>query len=470
MLGMDDSLDVRIDRSAPRALSAQIADGIRVAIREGRLAPGARLPSWNDLAAQLGVARGTVRMAYEELADGQFVVPSGAAGTRVARRVPAGRPEPEPVRARAAFGGFPAGSSSALPFQAGVPGADLFPVALWSRLWGRAARDTALAPADYPDPRGEPGLRADIAGYLAVARGLACHPSQVFITHGYAGALSAILRVVRAHGADAWMEDPGYPFARTALGWAGLRPVPVRVDAEGLDVAEGRVLAPHAALAIVTPGQQAPTGVPLSLERRLALLEWAHEGARWIIEDDYLGELQLTRRAAPALASMDAQRVIHIGTFSKTIAPGLRMGYVVVPPALVAAMQEVVGTLEPAPPPLVQHAVASFLREGHYLRHLRRMKRAYAIRRDALASALTAAGLPWESGGLSLCVPLPAGIDDVALSRAAHTAELAPVPLSPWYASQGGPPGFLLGVTNVPEMQAPVLVDRLAAVIRGATG
>lgn len=470
MPGMDDPLDVRIDRSAPRALSAQIADGIRVAIREGRLAPGARLPSWNDLAAQLGVARGTVRMAYEELADGQFVVPSGAAGTRVARRVPASRPEPEPIEARAAFGSYPLGRSSALPFQVGVPAADLFPAALWSRLWGHAARDVAATPADYPDPRGEPGLRADIAGYLAVARGFACHPSQVFITHGYAGALSAVLRVLDAHGASAWFEEPGYPFSRTALGWAGVRAVPVPVDAQGLDVAAGRALAPGATLALVTPGQQAPTGAPLSLERRLALLEWVHEGDRWIIEDDYLGELQLTRRAAPALASMDAQRVIHIGTFSKTIAPGLRLGYLVVPPALVAALQEVVGTLAPAPAPVVQRAVAAFLHDGHYLRHLRRMKRAYASRRDAIGAALSRLGLAFESGGLALCLPLPADIDDVALSRAAHAAELAPVPLSPWFAQPGGRPGLLLGVTNVPEAQAGMLVDRLAAVIRGATG
>ncbi|MGN6480513.1 MocR-like pyridoxine biosynthesis transcription factor PdxR [Luteibacter sp.] len=467
---MDASFGIRIDRGARLSLSAQIADGIRDAIRDGRLAPGTRLPSWNDLAAQLGVARGTVRMAYEELADGQFVVPSGAAGTRVARRVPASRPEPEPIRTRAPFGGYPVGHTSALPFQVGVPSADLFPAALWSRLLGQAARETAAAPADYPDPRGEPNLRAGIAGYLAVARGLACHPSQVFITHGYAGALSAILRVLRVQGADAWFEEPGYPFARTALGWAGVRPVPVPVDAEGMDVAAGRALAPHAAIALVTPGQQAPTGAAMSLERRLALLEWAHGGERWIIEDDYLGELQLTRRAAPALASMDKHRVIHIGTFSKTIAPGLRMGYLVVPAALTAALHEVVGTLEPAPPPVMQHAVAAFIQQGHYLRHLRRMKRAYASRRDAVAAALTRAGLAWEGGGLSLCVPLPAGSNDVALARAAHAAELAPVPLSPWFAGPEKRAGLLLGVTNADPEQADHLVERLAAVLRGATG
>ncbi|UPG92437.1 PLP-dependent aminotransferase family protein [Luteibacter aegosomatissinici] len=467
---MEHGFGIRIDRGARQSLSAQIADGIRAAIRDGSLLPGTRLPSWNDLAAQLGVARGTVRMAYEELADGQFVVPSGAAGTRVARGIPARRPEPDPIRGRASFGSFPVGATSALPFQVGVPAADLFPQALWSRLLGQAAREVASHAVDYPDPRGEPGLRAEIAGYLAVARSLPCRPSQVFITHGYAGALSAILRVLRAQGADAWFEEPGYPFARTALGWAGLRPVAVPVDAAGIDVAAGRALAPHAALALVTPGQQAPTGAAMSLERRLALLDWAHAGERWIIEDDYLGELQLARRAAPALASMDPHRVIHVGTFSKTIAPGIRMGYLVVPEALVTPLQEVVGTLEPAPPPLMQHAVAGFLHGGHYLRHLRRMKRAYASRRDAIGAALSAAGLAWHTGGLSLNVSLPDGTNDAALARAAHAAELAPVPLSPWFAGQEKRSGLLLGVTNVPEALAPALVARLSAVIHGATG
>jgi GntR family transcriptional regulator/MocR family aminotransferase len=467
---MDSAFGIRIDREGRQSLSAQIATGIRLAISEGRLAPGARLPSWNDLAAQLGVARGTVRMAYEELADAQFVVPSGAAGTRVAKRLPASRPEPEVAKTRPSFGAFPAGATSPLPFQLGVPAVDLFPHALWARLLSQAVRDTAATQADYPDPRGEAGLRAEIAGYLAVARGLACHPSQVFVTHGYTGALSAILRVLRVQGADAWFEEPGYPFARTALGWAGLRAVPVPVDAEGLDVDAGRALAPHAAVALVTPGQQAPLGVTMSLERRLALLDWVHGAERWIIEDDYLGELQLARRAAPALATMDRDRVIHIGTFSKTIAPGLRMGYVVVPPALVAPMQEVAGTLEPAPPPVMQRAVEAFLHDGHYLRHLRRMKRAYASRRDAITTALTRAGLASENAGLAVRVPLPEGTNDAALARAAHAAELSPLPFSAWFAGAVKPSALLLGVTNVPEAQAQLLVDRLAAVIRGATG
>jgi len=461
---MDGSYGIQLDRGRGQSLSGQIADGIRSAIRDGRLAPGARLPSWNDLAAQLGVARGTVRAAYEQLADGQFVVPSGAAGTRVARRPPATRLETEPVRGQSSLGAFPAGAIKPMPFQVGVPAADLFPATLWSRMLAHAAR--SVGPLGYPDARGEPELRAEIAGYLAVARGFPCHPAQVFITHGYAGACSIALRALKLHGTSAWVEDPGYPFARTALGWAGVKPVPVPVDDEGLIVAEGIRRAPDAAVALVTAGQQAPLGMPLSLERRHALLDWAHAGDGWVIEDDYLGELQLSRHAVPALASMDTRRVIHIGSFSKTMAPALRIGYLVVPLDLIDGVSEVVGTLEPAPPPTLQHALTAFMHGGHYLRHLRRMKRAYAERRAALSATLERLGVPHDASGLAVIARLPDGVDDMAVVRAALEVDLSPVPLSPWYGGDTPRHGLILGVTNVPVERAAGHVERLWDIVR----
>jgi GntR family transcriptional regulator/MocR family aminotransferase len=464
---MDGSFGISLDRAGRLSLSEQIADGIRAAIREGRLAPDARLPSWNDLAIQLGVARGTVRSAYERLADGQFIVSAGAAGTRVARRPPATRPEPEPSRGREALGAFQSGPIRPAPFQVGVPAADLFPTALWSRMLAQAARDTASAPVGYPDPRGEAGLRAEIAGYLAVARGFACHPTQVFVTNGYAGAFNIAMRALKLHGAQAWVEDPGYPFARTALAWAGLSAVPVPVDGEGLDVAAGVASGPGARVGVITAGQQAPLGVTLSLERRHALLDWAIEGDRWIIEDDYLGELQLARRAAPALASMDGRRVIHIGTFSKTMSPALRVGYMVVPHDLIGPVAEVVGTLDPAPSPSVQVAIEAYMRDGHYLRHLRRMKRAYAERRDALGAALDSFGVVHEAAALSVLMALPDGTDDVVVAQAAFAEGLSPVPLSPWYGGQATPrSGLLLGVTNVPIEHALSFAERLWRIVQ----
>lgn len=464
---MDGSFGIFLDRAGRLSLSEQIADGIRAAIRDGRLAPGARLPSWNDLAAQLGVARGTVRTAYERLSDGQFIVAAGAAGTRVARRPPAKRPDPEPPRAREALRAFPTGATQPLPFQIGVPAVDLFPTALWSRMLAQAAREAAATPMGYPDARGEPKLRAEISGYLAVARGFACHPSQVFVTNGYAGAFGIAMRALHLHGAQAWVEDPGYPFARTALAWTGLTCAPVPVDDEGLDVAAGMTRAPDARLALVTPGQQAPLGVTLSLDRRHALLDWAHAGDRWIVEDDYLGELQLGRRAAPALASMDGRRVIHIGTFSKTISPAIRVGYLVVPHDVIGAVTEVVGTLDPAPPPSVQLAVEAYMRDGHYLRHLRRMKRAYAERRDALDAALTRLGIEHDAGALAIRIHLPDGVDDAAVARAALAEDLSPLPMSPWFATGVAPRGgLLLGVTNVPVEHAADYAERLWRIVR----
>ncbi|WP_291782900.1 PLP-dependent aminotransferase family protein [Luteibacter sp.] len=462
---MDGSFGISIDRGGRLSLSEQIADGIRAAIREGRLPPGARLPSWNDLATQLGVARGTVRSAYESLADGQFVIAAGAAGTRVAKRPPTSRIVPEPAKGKESFGPFPGGATSPLPFQLGVPATDLFPAALWSRKLAQAARDAIAVPTGYPDAAGEPGLRAEIAGYLAVARGLACRPAQVFVTQGYAGAFSLVMRMIRAHGSKAWVEDPGYPFARTALGWSGVEAVGVPVDRDGLDVAAGIAKAPDVAFALVTAGQQAPLGHTMSLERRHALLDWA-AGRRWIVEDDFLGELQLVRRAAPALASMDARRVLHIGSFSKTMSPSLRMGFLVVPMDLVDAATQVAGTLEPAPPPVVQMALESFLHEGHYLRHLRRMKRAYAERREAVMGALAARSFACEASGLSVRLPLADGVDDGALAREAMAVGLSPVPLSPWFVSDAMRcSGLLLGVTNVPVDRATAHVNALLDVL-----
>jgi DNA-binding transcriptional MocR family regulator len=204
--------------------------------------------------------------------------------------------------------------------------------------------------------------------------------------------LGVSIRGLQLEGMGAWMEDPGFPLTRTALGLAGMTVTAVPVDAEGLDIAAG-VRSAAAALAVVTPGQQAPLGVTMSLPRRLALLEWARRNDAWIIEDDYMSELQLTGRAAPALASLDhGGRVLHIGSFSKTISPALRLGFLVVPPQMAPRFGELAVCLAPAPAAAVQRAVAEVVRKGHYLRHLRRMKRLYAARREALLHCLREVG------------------------------------------------------------------------------
>lgn len=467
---MTSDIPLRVDASDKRSLVEQIRQGLGAAVREGRLRPGARLPSWRDMAAQLGVSRGTVRAAYERLVDEQVIVASGAAGTFVASRPPRDAPaHPSVADCPPMPDMYPTFSLPPRVFQMGVPAQDVFPFKTWSRMMSRGARLAASQPVSYPDPRGDPALRSDIAAYLSIARGMTCLPTQILVTNGYAGALGLAVRALGLEGASAWMEEPGYPMARTALALARVAPVPVPVDDSGLDVAAGEAMAGDARLAVVTPGQQAPLGVTLTLARRLALLEWAVRRGAWIIEDDYLSELQLKGRAAPALASLDrAGRVIHIGTFSKTISPALRLGFVVVPMALAARFGEVAAVLAPAPACAVQRAVSEFMREGLYLRHLRRMKRVYAQRRDAIMACLRGVAPAEAMAGLAVMLRLPDGAPDVEIAARAYEAGMAPVPLSPWYAGAGSrAAGLLLGVTNASEDDVAARCAALDGLIRG---
>lgn len=464
---MTKPLPFALDRSARTPLAEQIRRGIQTAIDNGVLVPGARLPSWRDLAAQLGVARGTVRSAYERLGDAQLVVSSRSAGTRVAERPAAAGPAgaaPEPGPFLALYSDFVSGTGA---FQMGVPARDCFPAKLVARIRAQAVRAEASAPDCHPDPRGEPELRREIAAHLAIARGLECAPSQIVVTAGFAGALGLVLRVLGLEGRTAWVEDPGFPVTRRGLEIARLTPMPIPVDAQGMDVEHGLRHAAEAALAVVTPGQQAPLGPTLSLTRRVRLLDWAARTGAWIVEDDYLSELQLKGRAAPALASLDrAGRVIHIGSFSKTISPTLRLGFLVAPPSLARRCAEAAACLAPAPGPSVQLATAELMREGHYMRHLRRTKRVYAARREALTALLGGRRHPVSISGLTVLLRLPAGAPDVAIARAAQAHGLAPGPLSPWYAAPDrAQPGLLLGVATAPDRQLEAACDRLYGVI-----
>jgi GntR family transcriptional regulator / MocR family aminotransferase len=465
------TLPVDLDRARKIPLAAQIYSAIREAIETGRLASGARLPSWRDLAVQLGVSRGTVRVAYARLINEQFAIGLGAAGTRVAERpspssTPDWSPEASPVPNL--FHDF---GSAPLVFQMGVPSQDAFPFKLWSRILTREARRAAAAPVTYPDPRGDPELRKEVAAYLGIARGVRCTPSQVLVTAGFSGALGLAIRGLQLERMGAWMEDPGFPLTRAALGLAGMAVTAVPVDAEGLDVAAGVQTAPEATLAVVTPGQQAPLGMTMSLPRRLALLDWARRSDAWIIEDDYLSELQLKGRAAPALASLDhGGRVLHIGSFSKTISPALRLGFIVVPPELGRRFGELAACLAPAPAAAVQRAVADFLREGCYLRHLRRMKRLYAARREALLRCLREVASDsmkvQATAGMAVVTLLPEFASDVDIALRALQFGLAPAPLSPWYMQSAPQQGLLLGVANLNERRLAADCRRLVELAR----
>jgi GntR family transcriptional regulator / MocR family aminotransferase len=260
---------------------------------------------------------------------------------------------------------------------------------------------------------------------------------------------------------------------RKALSLADMSLTAFPVDEQGFDVAAAAQGGSRAAMVVVTPGQQAPLGMTMSLARRLALIDWAKRNKAWIIEDDYLSELQLTGRAAPALASLEhGGQVLHLGSFSKTISPALRLGFLIAPVGLASQFGEVAACLAPAPAAVIQGAVAEFLREGHYLRHLRRMKRLYAARRRRILDSLARFSpdlLKVEAtAGMSVVVSLPPSASDVGIAQRAFQVGLAPAALSPWFAQAPPRQGLLLGVTNLDDRRVSDDCRRLADLARGA--
>jgi GntR family transcriptional regulator / MocR family aminotransferase len=466
------SATITLDRNAAGPLSQQIASRLRDAIAVGTLAPGARLPSARSLAGQLGVARGTVDAAYAILAGEGTLEPRGPAGTIVSKALSA---RPSPVQRPMPFGRRPqAAGHTPLPFRMGLPALDAFPRKLWSTLSVRATRGITTSDLSYPDSAGHAPLREAIAAYLGVSRGISCTAEQVLITGGFQGALTLVAHVLLRPGDAVWMEDPGYPPARQALDAAGARLVPVRVDRDGVRVAAAVASAPRAKLAVVTPTHQCPLGVGLTLPRRLALLAWAAEAGAWVLEDDYDSEFRYTGHRLPALKSLDrAGRVLYAGSFSKVLFPGLRLGYLVAPDELSEAFQRASRLLQLGQPLLPQRVVAAFMTEGHFARHLRRMRTLYAARRRALSGALTAlfgdrVAVELAAGGMHLLARFAGATDDATLARRAADAGLAPAALSSLAVAHDCGQGLLLGFTNVSEADAIPLVHRLAAAIDGA--
>jgi GntR family transcriptional regulator / MocR family aminotransferase len=447
----------------------QIYQRLRASIEAGKLRAGDRLPSTRTLASELGVARGTVDAAYALLSGEGYVVSRGRGGTVVATDAPAARGVRPPAQAIAPSNApRPASGWSLLP---GVPALDLFPRHIWSQLVSRRARQLSAADLGHGDPRGAPELRAAVANYLAVARSVDCRPEQILITGGYQSALGLLLRLLLKPGGEVWVEDPGYRPTRLAIETMGGVPVPAPVDRDGLDVEAAQRLSPRPGLCIVTPAHQFPLGASLSQPRRLALLDWASRTGGWIVEDDYEGEFRHQGRALPALKSLDRDdRVFYVGTFSKTLFPGLRLGYVVAPAGEADRVAETLRWLDGGRPGLEQGVVADFIGEGHFARHLKRMRSAYDGRRTAMTAALAdsfdgAARVDPAGGGLHLVMRLEGGASDRALSERAGAAGLRTVPLSPM--SWGGDHGqaLLVGFGATPERHALGMAERLRAAI-----
>ena len=451
-------------------LYRQVYERFRGAIAEGALKPGDRIPSARALAKEIGVARGTIEVAYSLLAAEGYIQSRGQAGTIVA---PYLQPQPRTAPAAAPR---PAGKPDAawprpaapMPFQMGLPALDAFPRKIWARLGARHLR--AMQPPDlaYPDPCGLAALRTATAAYLQVARGIQCTPSQVFITSGYNNTMQLILQALFKPGDSVWVEDPGYPPTRALLRQAGMQPVPVRVDAEGLVVDAGFAAEPRARAAVVTPAHQSPLCLSLSLPRRQALLDWAEHSNAWIVEDDYDGEYRYVGRPLPALKSLDRQgRVLYAGTFSKVLFPGLRLAYLVVPEDQARRFERLCLLLAGGAPALTQAILASFINEGHFGRHIQRMRRLYGERRNA-----TAAGLSAVLGSRLRIDPQPGGMHLVARMEGHHTDRplaarmvengLYAHALSHWSAAPDAQSGLLMSFTNIASAeQAEQLARRI---------
>jgi GntR family transcriptional regulator/MocR family aminotransferase len=457
---------ITLDPGDPGPLYLQIATRLRSAIATGALSSGARLPSARSLSAQLGVARGSVVAAYDLLAGEGAIEPRGAAGTIIAAQV--NGPARAPAQRALGLTRPPAVTlETPMPFQRGLPALDAFPRKLWSALTAKAARAISEADLAYPDVCGSMALRNEIIAYLGLARGIVCAPHQVLVTPGYQGALTMVRQALLRPGDAVWLEDPGHPPAFQAMEVGGASVVPVPVDNEGMRISAGIAAAPAARLAVVTPTHQSPLGVALSLPRRLALLDWAEQARAWVLEDDYDAEFRYTGPTPPSLKSLDrGERVVFAGSFSKTLFPGLRLGYLVVPDALVATMTRAARLITRGPPLLEQSVTAAFMAGGHFARHVKRMRGLYKRRRAALAEALAGDfAVELAPGGMHLMIRLPEGVDDREAARRALAAGLAPAALSGLAIAHGPGQGLLLGFTNVREQDAAGLVDRLKSVV-----
>lgn len=447
-----DIQDLNLSREQATPLYLQIYQRYCHAIASGALNAGDRVPSVRSLASELNLARGTVEMAYQMLIGEGYLISRGAAGTVVAaglNRLVEAPPSPRPAAAPAPTQGIP--HSDILPFQLGVPALDLFLRKSWARLATRHLRNMEMV---TPDPAGHPALRRAIATYLGISRGIRCSHEQVFITVGYRGALDLVCRALLRTGDLGWFEEPGYFHARQFLQQAGLRLHPVPVDMHGMDVSQGEQTADEARFAVVTPTHQSPMGVALSLPRRLALLEWAERRNAWIIEDDYDSEFRYHGRPLPPLKSLDHQgRVLYTGTFSKVLYPGLRLAYLVVPEAQVARFRELVAQLPGAGNPVLQATLADFMEQGHFTRHLSKMRRVYAERHGYLVDALaTRLGerlrVQPQAGGIQLLAQVAGGATDQQLVEVAQANGLALHALSSWYMNPAQQRGVMMGFAN----------------------
>ncbi|WP_342641949.1 PLP-dependent aminotransferase family protein [Rhodoligotrophos ferricapiens] len=444
--------------------TGQLYSAIRRLIESGLVSPGTKLPTTRDLAKRLNISRTAAIAAFELLTAEGFTDARIGAGTFVAEHVPLlapahskprRSPQPQP----------------ALPCTLGIAMADQRTWEVFRKLMGRRLTRAAPEHFCYADPRGGQRLREAIATYLRTARGVRCDAEAIIITNGAQQAVDLIARALISPGDRVLVEDPCYPMARMALTGQGAELVGIPVDQEGLNLA-GVSEVPAARAVYVTPSHQFPLGVTMSMRRRLALIDWARQNGAWIIEDDYDSEF---RYVGPPLAAMqgmdDSGRVIYVGTFSKVLFPGLRLGYAVVPDALMDPILSLRTRSDRQPSTLAEDALADLITEGHFAAHLRRARRRAQAARDLLAKILLAKGPPdltldIPGQGLHMVARLARTMPDTEIAAAAQAAGIGCRALSPMYVDAKPEQGLVLGFSGFSDSELTGAAERLCDLLR----
>src|SRR5712671_1239947 len=460
---------ITIDRRVSKPLYQQIYDSFRSRIIRGELRAGDLVPSSRELARESRISRLPVLTAYSQLlAEGYFESRVGA-GTFIAGSLPS---RTNTQTAKYALSGIrgtrrisgraaalppyerPSWAESLGPFQVGQPDLHKFPIEIWLKLVARYSRRMRVKALQYGDAMGLPHLREAIAAYVRTSRGVRCEAEQIMIVSGSQQALDLATRVLLDAGTAAWVEEPGYWLVRRVLQSAGCRAVPVPVDSNGLMVAAGIKLNRKARAAFVAPSHQYPLGVTMSATRRLELLEWAQRAGAWIIEDDYDSEYRYDGMPIASLQGLDSNaRVIYVGTFSKIMFPSLRLGYIIIPRDLIERFAATRQVLDLCPPHLTQAVMADFIREGHFARHIRRMRPIYAERRRVLVGELERElgdrlEIVGDEAGMHLAAFLTSNRNDHEIAAKAAQQSLWLSSLSSAYLGSASRRGFVLGFGN----------------------
>lgn len=455
---------VRLNRRKRLPLTTQLYDSLRQAIQTGQLPRGFRLPSTRELALQLSVSRTTVINAFDQLVAEGYLTSAVGQGTHVNVRLPdetlrvspPKRWKPSMTEVASSVGienqlsslgreltNIDASSlvfiNEIRPFRAGLPALDEFPVSLWSKLVRKIWREASVQDLSYGNPEGFRPLRRAIAGYVRAFRGVCCTDDQVMIINGTQQAFDIVTRLILRSGDKILFESPGYQRARLALQAAGLQLIHVPVDRDGMDVGYAIKTASDAKLAYVTPSHQFPLGVTMAIERRMQLVDWANRNQGWIFEDDYDSEYRYAHRPIPAMQGLDSgERTIYVGSFSKVMFPSLSIGYVVVPQALVVQFRNALSLVGRPPSKVDQIVLSEFIEQGHFARHLRRMRTVHETRRSALVEGLKehlghSLKIIGADAGLHCTAILEPTWEDVTVSRDAAERGVDIKPLSTFF-------------------------------------